>query len=159
EADYIKNDAEHVYVLSSAGLQVIDAWPAEETREIARVTLPGEPRRLFLLGDKLVVYTRLAGADGGYYGEAGSPSQQGCTYGYDCRFSSEGGHTLMLVYDVSNPAQPKELQRYELSGGFVASRRIGSYVYTVVQDGDMAALPGVDLSLTGNSPEEFEQQY
>lgn len=156
EADFVKNDDGHVYVLSPRGLHVIDAWPASESQEIKLLALPGEPRRLYLAGDKLVVYSRLgAGTNGG----VGTPSDQGCTYGYDCRFSAEPGHTLVIVYDVSEPSAPSELRRFELSGSYVDSRRVGDVVYTVVRDGDMASLPGVDLTLKADSAEELEQVY
>jgi hypothetical protein len=156
EADFVKNDAGNVYVLSTRGLHVIDAWPAAETKELELLPLPGEPRRLFLAGDKLVVYTRLGG---GQNGGLGTPSEQGCTYGYDCRFAAEPGHTLVLVYDVSEPSKPKELRRFELSGSYVDSRRVGSFVYTVVQDGDMASGPALDLSLKADSAEGLQQAY
>jgi uncharacterized secreted protein with C-terminal beta-propeller domain len=156
EADFVKNDDGHVYVLSTRGLHVIDAWPAPETKQVKLLPLPGEPRRLYLAGDKLVVYSRLgAGANGG----VGTPSEQGCTYGYDCRFSAEPGHTLVSVYDVSEPSEPQELRRFELSGSYVDSRRVGDIVYTVVQDGDSVSLPGVDLTLEADSAAELEQLY
>ena len=109
EADYVKNDANTIFVLGSDGLHVIDAWPAAETRQLAKLALPGSPRRMFLLDNRLVVYTRQASS--GTDGSAGysNPSDQGCTYGYDCRFTSEGGRTQILVFDVTTPATPAEL--------------------------------------------------
>jgi hypothetical protein len=157
EADFVKNDAEHVYVLSPRGLHVIDAWPAEELREIARVAIAGEPRRMFLEGNILAVYSRLTTA--ATSSAAGQkPSTQGCTYGYDCRYAGEGGRTLITLFDVANPASPSEIHRYELSGGFVAARRVGQYVYSVVHDGG-AAPPSIPLALTGVSARELEQNY
>ena len=102
---------------------------------------------MFLLDNRLVVYTRSASS--GTTGSAGSsnPSDQGCTYGYDCRFTSEGGRTQILVFDVTTPRRPTELVRYEMSGGYVASRRIGSYVYTVVHDTGATEVAGLDLHL------------
>jgi|GEM_PF-437659 len=159
EADYVKNDGNTIFVLSSDGLHVIDAWPAAETHEIAHLSLPGEPRRLFLLDNRLVVYTRMQAAT--KTGGAGSsnPSDQGCTYGYGCRFSSEGGHTLALIYDVTAPATPVELARYEMSGGYVASRRIGSYVYTVVHDTGATQIPGLDLTLQATSYDDMQAKF
>jgi hypothetical protein len=154
EPDFVKNDAEQVYVLSPRGLHVIDAWPAEAMREIALVSVAGEPRRLFLEGDILAVYSRL-----NVNGAAGqTPSAQGCTYGYDCRYSGEGGRTLITLFDVSNPASPTEIRRYELSGGFVAARRVGQFVYTVVHDSGATA-PPISVQLTAASPRELEQNY
>ncbi len=162
EADYVKNDSGTIYVLAADGLHVIDAWPAAETREVAKLVLPGEPRRLFLEQNRLVVYSRMQATTASSAGRgAGStnPSDQGCTYGYDCRFTSEGGHTLAVVYDVSTPAAPQELVRYEFSGGYVASRRVGSFVYTILHDVGAPQIPGLDYTLPSDSYAAMEQAY
>ena len=159
EADYVKNDSNTIFVLSADGLHVIDAWPAAETHEVAHLTLTGEPRRLYLLDNRLVVYTRVQST--GSSGGAGSsnPSDQGCTYGYGCRFSSEGGHTLIVVFDVTNPAAPVELARYEMSGGYVDSRRIGSVVYSVVHDTGATQIPGLNYTLQASSYDDLQTKF
>ena len=156
EADFVKNDAEHVFVLSSDGLHVMDAWPVSEAHEVAHVQLAGEPRRLFLYDKRLIAYTRLQPA-----GQAAgsNPSSQGCTYGYGCRFTSEGAHTLVTVFDVTNPAQPTEIHRYEFSGGYVASRRVGPNIYTVVHDTGAVSVPGANLKLIADGPAGLEAAY
>jgi uncharacterized secreted protein with C-terminal beta-propeller domain len=159
EADYVKNDGNTIFVLSRDGLHVIDAWPAAETREVAHLSLPGEPRRLYFSDNRLVVYIRMqATAKTGAAGTS-NPSDQGCTYGYNCRFSSEGGHTLAIVYDVTAPATPVELMRYELSGGYVDSRRIGPFVYTVVHDAGAGQVPGLDFTLQATSYDDLEAKF
>jgi uncharacterized secreted protein with C-terminal beta-propeller domain len=159
EADYVKNDGNSIFVLAKDGLHVVDAWPAAETHEVAHVTLPGEPRRLYFSDNRLVVYSRIQAT--GTQGGAGTsnPSDQGCTYGYDCRFSSEGGHTLIQVFDVTAPATPVELMRYELSGGYVDSRRIGAFVYTVAHDTGATQIPGLDYTLQATSYEDLQAKY
>ncbi len=162
EPDFVKNDDEHVYVLSPTGLHVIDAWPAEEAREIAKITVVGEPRRMFLEGDVLAVYSRVESssyAPNGVGAAGQSPSMQGCTYGYDCRFTSEGGRTAITLFDVSNAAAPVLLHRFDLSGGFVAARRVGSTVYTVVHDTGATSSPPVDLKLESTSLEALRASY
>ncbi|HEX6767256.1 MAG TPA: beta-propeller domain-containing protein [Polyangiaceae bacterium] len=163
EPDFVKNDSGTIYVLASDGVRVIDAWPAEAAHEVSRVSVVGEPRRMFLAGDRLIVYTRLTSA--GQVGlasdtsEPSVPSSQGCTYGYDCRFTSEGGLTLATVFDVTAPESPRELQRIALSGGFVAARRIGPKVYTVVHDQGLVSAPGVVLGLEADDPETLDSEY
>jgi Beta propeller domain len=159
EADYIKNDSNTIFVLSTDGLHVIDAWPAAQTHEIAHLTLTGEPRRMYLLGNQLVVYTREQATSTSGGAGSSNPSDQGCTYGYECRFSSEGGHTMIVVYDVSNPATPVELVRYEMSGGYVDSRRIGSVVYTVVHDTGATQIPGLDYTLQATSYADLQTKF
>jgi hypothetical protein len=156
EADFVKNDAGYVYVLSASGLQVFDAWPAPDTHELTTVPIAGSPTRMFLAENKLVVYARTSGS-------GSSPSAAaGCTYGYDCRAQAEPGGTRVQVFDVSVPATPRELARYELSGGYVSSRRVGNIVYTVVSDEGLGSAPGVDLRLSVSDPaqldDSFEQQ-
>lgn len=160
EADYVKNDGNTIFVLGNDGyLHVIDAWPASGTHEVAKITPAGTPRRLYFLDNRLVVYSRVT--TGGTAGGAGAsnPSDQGCTYGYSCRFSSEGGHTLIQVFDVTTPASPTELVRYEMSGGYVDSRRIGSFVYTVVHDTGATQVPGLSYALSATSYEDLQTQY
>ena len=159
EADYIKNDSNTIFVLSSDGLHVIDAWPAAETHEVAHLSLPGEPRRLFLLNNRLVVYTRMQATAASGGAGTSNPSDQGCTYGYNCRFSSEGGHTMILVFDVTSPATPVELVRYEMSGGYADSRRIGSFVYTVLHDTGASQISGLDYTLQATSYEDLQAKF
>jgi uncharacterized secreted protein with C-terminal beta-propeller domain len=159
EADYVKNDGNSIFVLAKDGLHVVDAWPAAETHEVAHVSLAGEPRRLYFSDNRLVVYSRIQAT--GANGSAGTsnPSDQGCTYGYDCRFSSEGGHTLLQVFDVTTPANPTELMRYELSGGYVDSRRVGAFIYTVAHDTGATQIPGLDYTLQATSYEDLQAKY
>ena len=159
EADYVKNDSNTIFVLSADGLHVIDAWPAAQTHEIAHLTLTGEPRRLYLLDNRLVVYTRVQSTDSSGGAGTSNPSDQGCTYGYNCRFSSEGGHTLIVVFDVTDPAAPVELARYEMSGGYVDSRRIGSVVYSVVHDTGATQIPGLDYTLQATSYDDLQMEF
>jgi hypothetical protein len=67
--------------------------------------------------------------------------------------------TRAIVYDVSDPAKPAEIHRYEFSGGYVASRRVGQRIYTVVTDSGASVVPGVNLTLQANSPAELETAY
>jgi uncharacterized secreted protein with C-terminal beta-propeller domain len=159
EADYIKNDSNTIFVLSTDGLHVVDAWPAAQTHETAHLTLTGEPRRMYLLDNRLVVYTRVQATSTSGGAGSSNPSGQGCTYGYGCRFSSEGGHTLAVVFDVTNPASPAELVRYEMSGGYVDSRRIGSVVYSVVHDTGATQIPGLDYTLQATSYDDLQTKF
>lgn len=132
EADFVKNDDQYIYVVSDGALRIIDAWPAPEMHEVGRVALTGTPKKLFVSGDRALVYSSLAPENGpsGYdYGYGGE-----CTYGYDCDFSGDGTRTRITVFDLSNRAAPKLLREVELSGSYINSRRIGDAVHTVVHD-------------------------
>jgi hypothetical protein len=150
EADWVKNDGGTIYVMNDSQLLVFDAWPIEEMKEVARIELPAEPRRMFLQGDRLVVYLR----DGVYYENEGE-----CTYGYECRSGSEGGTTSVQVYDVSEPESPLLLKEYQFSGAYLASRRIGPSVYSVIHDEGVSAPPEADVYLDAEDPDALQQQF
>lgn len=117
EADFIKNDGEHIFVASGSELVVIDAWPAAQAAPIANVALEGIPHALFFEGDRLLIYAH--DVDGetcgwgnyGYYGNAG---------------------TIVSVFDISDRSAPVLERTVELNGQYVNSRRVGNAVHSVV---------------------------
>jgi inhibitor of cysteine peptidase len=152
EPDFVKQGDGVVYVLSRTGsLHVVDVSPAPESHEIAQVGLFGSPTRMLLAGDRLVVYTRTANGR--------SPRDEPCSYGDYCGTQAELGGTALQVFDVSTPASPRELVRYELSGGYAASRRVGDIVYTVTMDQELGQAPDVDLQLRANDAAQLEAEY
>jgi hypothetical protein len=140
EADFVKNDGNWIYVLATGKLHVIDAWPPGQTHEVAAIPIQGTPKRMYLVGDRLVVYasqgplTQEADpwAYYGYYGYYGGSSAKECTYGYDCDFTGDGNALRMTVFDISDKTAPKVLRTTDFSGSYLNSRRIGGNVYTVV---------------------------
>ncbi len=125
EADMVKNDGHYLYVASNGALHILEAWPAASTREVAKVAFEGNARKLFVVGDRALVYVT-PGKDS-YYSE--------CTYGYDCEFAGDGSSTTLFVYDIKDRAKPVKVREVALSGSLLAARRIGNTVHTVVSDG------------------------
>ena len=102
EADFVKTDGAFVYVAAGGRLQILDAWPAPETRVIASVPIEGEPKRLFVHEDRAVVYSSLTDI---YRTPEypGAPVTGGeCTYGYDCEFTGDGKTLEVSVFDISD---------------------------------------------------------
>ncbi len=145
EADFIKNDAKYVYATMNGALRIVQAWPAAEAREVSRFALEGEPKKLFVQGDRALVYVSLPrtaavderAPDGPFY-----RGQSECTYGYDCQFGGDGTATALLVFDITDRAAPKQIRRIDLSGSLLAARRIGTAVHTVVVTPELS-FPGV----------------
>ncbi len=121
EADFVKTDGTYVYVASNGALRIVEAM---NPRIVSVTRLPGSVREMFVEGNRAVVYTA-SGAGG-----------KRCTYGYDCVFAGDGTATRILVYDISNRAEPKLARQIDLSGSLMAARRIGRAVHTVVADAD-----------------------
>ncbi|RYZ64480.1 MAG: hypothetical protein EOP08_08915, partial [Proteobacteria bacterium] len=56
------------------------------------------------------------------------------TYGYDCTPSADGSSTRLIVFDITDRSAPVQVRSIDLSGSYIASRRIGTAVHTVVAD-------------------------
>jgi hypothetical protein len=156
EADFVKNDANYIYLVADGRLQIIDAWPAAQAHTISSTEITGEPKKLYLNGDIAVVYSALELIDSGVSDQFPGPFvivggggsgysgdyQQECTYGYSCDFSGDGRKLLISTYDVSDRRAPVLLRETEFSGSYLNSRRIGDIVHTVVTFPEIA-VPGL----------------
>lgn len=151
EADYVKNDAGHVFVLTDIGVRVFDSWPVEETHQISVIPLGGRGRRLLLADDQLIVFSSSV--------ESGFASNQGCTYGYECRAQAETGPTIIQVFDVSEPSTPVLVSFREFQAGYLAARRIDETIHLVLHSGSSTVTPHlpVDLRSDTASPRELRE--
>ncbi len=164
EADFIKNDDGYIYILADGKLQIIDAWPAHQSKRIAKIEIDGNPKKLYVHEDTAVVYSSLGLLESGNeipdpppeVPDGGTDESQymdnECTYGYDCEFTGDGKVLQMTVIDLQDRSAPRVLRKAVLSGAYLNSRRIGDIVHTVVVFPDPTALPGVSIW-----PFEFEQ--
>jgi uncharacterized secreted protein with C-terminal beta-propeller domain len=125
EADFVKNDGQYLYLAQNGALRIVDAWPADQAHTVSTTPLEGTMRKLFVDGDKALVYAALGQNDNNYY-------QRDCTYGYDCDFSGDGTNTRLYMFDISNRAAPVLERQIDLTGSLIAARRVGTAVHTVV---------------------------
>ncbi len=137
EADFVKNDTKYVYVVSDGAFRIIDAWPASQAHEIAKFPISGTPTKLFVDGDRALIYASLPQPTSST-GTASSPTYPGgggsssCTYGYECSFDGDGTQTQVTVLDIANRAAPASVRQINFSGSLIAARRVGHAVHTVV---------------------------
>ena len=134
EADFIKNDNKYIYVVTGQTLRIFKAWPAKQSKELSKVTVDGEPKRLFVTKNHALIYSSLKKTSSSsgktspsYYG-----SKRECTYGYNCSFTGDGKPAQITVFDISDRANPKKVRTLKLSGSYVNARRVGDAVYTVL---------------------------
>jgi hypothetical protein len=131
EADFVKNDGQYIYLAQNGVLRIVDAWPADQTHEVSKTTLPGKPKKLFVSGDRALVYVSV-----GTVGQNDSGWQRPeCTYGYDCDFTGDGTQTKLLLFDITSRAAPRMMRQIDLAGSLIAARRIDDAVHTVVTQG------------------------
>ena len=153
EADFIKNDNKYMYAALNGALRIVEAWPAADAHEVANVKLEGTPKKLFVNGDRALVYVSLPrtaatapAGDVANRGQLGPQAQGECTYGYDCAFSGDGTATALLVFDISDRTAPKQLRKIELEGSLLAARRIGNAVHTVAVTPELS-FPGLSTTI------------
>lgn len=131
EADLVKTDGQYLYLAQAKELRIVDAWPAADAHLAARVTLPGQAKKLFVQGDRALVYVSVQNSAPNDY-ESFNGGARDCTYGYDCDFSGDGSGTQLAIFDISDRAAPQLLRTLRFPGSLIAARRIGSTVHTVV---------------------------
>ncbi len=110
EADFVKTDGAYVYTVTASELTIMDAWPAPQTHIVSRTTLDGQAQRLFVEGDKALVYSTQKTPSCGY---DPSPKEQ------------------MSIYDITDRSAPKLVRTITLGGHYVSARRIGNAVHSV----------------------------
>ncbi|MBI3073723.1 MAG: beta-propeller domain-containing protein [Deltaproteobacteria bacterium] len=138
EADFVKNDNVYIYTVTGKNFRIVKAWPATEMREIARIAITGTPRKLFVNGNRAVVYSSVPSdrPTSGSYGRSYRNSE--CTYGYSCDFTGDGNPTRVTVLDITDKAAPRVVREIRLTGSYVNARRIGTAIHTVVSAGGVS---------------------
>jgi len=130
EGDLVKTDGEHLFVLAGDGVDVLNAWPADELGVVSHITTPGWERSLFLHGTRLTVISQentwapVGTADADTSGRV-SASWWNHTW---------QPHVNVTVIDVSTVASPTILEQTTLDGWLVDARAIDGRVLVVTQD-------------------------
>ncbi|MBN1652224.1 MAG: beta-propeller domain-containing protein [Deltaproteobacteria bacterium] len=157
EADFVKNDDNYIYLVSDGKLQIIDAWPPEQSQTVGSISIKGTPKKLYVNGDRAVVYSAFESDDAPtgplilvylrylramqrgdpfdfrfILGRDGESIDQECTYGYSCEFRGDGNDLLIQTYDISDRTKPALIRETSFGGSSLNSRRIGDVVHTIV---------------------------
>lgn len=147
EADLVKNDNKYIYLVSGNAFRIVEAWPPTQVKELTKIEIEGKPHRLFVQGDRALIYSSLTSvpysseSDDSKY--SSSYSSRECTYGYDCDFIGDGLPTKITIFDISDRHSPRLVRELQLSGSYLTSRRVDNAIYTVVTSPG-AEFPGVD---------------
>ena len=131
EADIVKTDGNHVYLLHGQSLTILKSWPISELGIERSIEIEGTPTEMFVDGNRAVVYSWVDGAS--IYQEAGV-LPPGATSG-----DPYGGYyyyplTKITVLDLDASVTDAVAEHY-LDGWYVSSRREGDIVRTVVSGG------------------------
>ena len=124
EADIVKTDGKYIYVVSGQELFIVEAYPAEESKIVAKLNFDGRPEEIFVNGDKLIVF----GEEYEYYPVRASGEEVKGIYPP----RPTGPKTFIYVYDLSDIEEPELVRNITMDGNYFDSRMIGDYVYVVV---------------------------
>jgi uncharacterized secreted protein with C-terminal beta-propeller domain len=142
EADMVKSDGKYIYVVSGSRIVILDAYPAEEASIISEINLTGYTSEIYVNGDRLVVFS-----SGYYYGPM---LKVAALDGYA---PSRGGYgSNVLVYDITDRANPVVKRNMTLEGSYYDSRMIGDYVYVISNKAAGGwSQPGIPNIMSGES--------
>jgi hypothetical protein len=128
EADFVKNDGDHIFVLDNDGLSILDAWPAEQLHEAAFFDVEGTPTNLYFDGaDTVVIFSQLGQV---------SPNPESGADPLETTASAAGGWSYdpiskLSVLDVADRTAPQLVRETYIDGRISASRRIGSSLHVI----------------------------
>ncbi|MBW6441222.1 beta-propeller domain-containing protein [Patescibacteria group bacterium] len=118
EGDIVKNDGKYIYTISGNEVVILDAYPAENSKEVSRIKVNSSPSGIYINNNKLLVYGQNYSYNISEYKDL-LPQNRFRNYSY------------VKIYDISDRTQPTEIKSYVFEGNLSDSRMIGDYVYLV----------------------------
>jgi len=124
EADIVKTDGEHIYLLSGNNVTILKAYPPEDAEVLSKITFNDMyPAGIFVSGDRLAVLGSKYTVPKQNQEPFPMPDYYG-PYFVDIK-------TFMNLYNISDKTQPVFLKDFMISGSYFNSRMIGDYIYFV----------------------------
>jgi len=118
EGDIVKVNDNYIYYKTNKKLVIIDAKEASQSQKVGEINFEEEefyPEQIYVNNNKLIIIARI------YFSAIGN-----ITY-HDVILSEDT--TFLLVYDISNKAEPKQIRKIEIEGNCISSRMIGNSIY------------------------------
>jgi uncharacterized secreted protein with C-terminal beta-propeller domain len=119
EADIIKTDGKYIYAVVKNNLYIVDAYPADQAKVLAKIEFKSRPNDIYINGDYLAIY----GRDEVFYK----------TEIYK-RFRRRSSYTYLKVFDIKDRKNPKQVRDLDFEGNYLNSRMIGDYIYFVTSN-------------------------
>lgn len=116
EADIIKTDGRYIYALVRNELSIISASPAADAKVVAKITFKSRPQDIFINGNYLAVF----GSDNQIYTQEIYRS-----------FLRQNSYSFFKVFDITDPANPKQVRDLDFEGSYRDARLVGDYVYFI----------------------------
>lgn len=127
ESDIVKVDGQYIYYVADQRLIIIDAQSAESSSKVAEINYKEEkfnPREIYVKNNKLIVI----GSETGDYTTTCKTVIEDVARDVARPANLKTG---IILYDISNIKEPKELRRVMVQGDYISSRMIENNVYFV----------------------------
>lgn len=147
EADIVKTDGKYIYKVNNTGVNIIEAYPANNMKIAAAITFdqPGfNPSEIYIDKTRLVILG--AGAYPEYIWQAPDKKLSICPP-YRPQQT-----TKVIVYNISNKDKITKVRDVELEGSYVSSRKIGNNLY-------LAANSYIDYYIMENATADVAPSY
>lgn len=128
EPDMVKSNGTHIFSISGENIEIVQSWPAESMKVVAKINTDGLPRSLFLTDDKklIVVSNPLPQDLPGYPGPFMPPWYVYRSYDYNV--------VHLSIYDVADAAKPALVRDFHFRGDYLNMRRQGNLIRLVTAD-------------------------
>lgn len=154
EADIVKVDSKYIYYVSGKKVVIIDAEKPETSEKIVEINFENEkfyPREIYVNNQKLIIvgneYNDTVKTE---FAEIDSATND-MSIKEDIINVNDDSKSGVIIYDISNVKEPKEIRRVMVDGMYLSSRKIENYIYFVVNK--YIYTPGIK----NNNLEELEQ--
>lgn len=134
EGDIVKTDGNYIYTVSSSSdtskVNIISTLRKGKMQVVGSISVTGQYKELYLKGNKLILIMERAmylDLKTNKYIEESEYQKLRSEYGR-CVYKPVVG---VFVYDVSNPAKPKNVRNVKQDGSYLSSRLIGDQIYIV----------------------------
>ena len=159
EADIVKVDNKYIYYVSGKKVVIIDAEKPETSEKVAEINFEEEkfyPREIYVNNQKLTIV-------GNEYDDTirTDTVEAGSVTGYmsikeDIINANDDSKSGVIIYDITNVKEPKEIRRVMVDGMYLSSRKIENYIYFVVNK--YIYTPGIK-NYNLEELEQYQDQY
>jgi uncharacterized secreted protein with C-terminal beta-propeller domain len=127
EADIIKNDGSHIFLLKENEIHILQAYPIETLKKVTTISLEGNTRtrEMFLNNNTLTVISTLWRRDIYEYHDEDQ--------GRSLYPPKDKNGTMVTIFDISNRKNPRKIREVHFEGNYISSRRIDEYVYIATE--------------------------
>ena len=149
EADIVKTDGEHLWLLHGNELEVMRSWPPQSLAVTTSLAIEGSPIEMLVEDGKAVIYSQVS--------QGGEPVWD--EYGYE--YVPTTYATKITVVDLDDEAPRVERELY-IEGDYRSARGHGATVRTVINGGFKApteTVPDFDYDWATGSGAHFDSPF